>query len=91
MMIRYSCQWLPSSVTSVPLLVQRTKNGIGVKISWRMEGEKSGLAPFLSHRPPRAFFFASALCFSIAHTGLFSGEGLELILRDVNDWRLTLS
>ena len=93
-MISYSCQGLPSSVTSVPLLVQRTKNGIRVKISCMEDGkrEKAVSLLFFPIVPGELSFFASAPRFPLAHTGLFSGEGLELssILRDMNDWRLTL-
>ena len=59
-----------------------------------MEGEKKRYRSFSFPSSPASFlFFASAPCFPLAHTGLFSGEGLELstILRDMNDWRLTLS
>ena len=58
-----------------------------LKLGGGWKERKSGLSPFLSHRSPRAFFFASASCFPLAHTGLLRGEGLELctILRDMND------
>ena len=95
-MIRYSCQDL--SIASLffdfcALTGNEKRMQFDLKIAGGWKERKSGLAPFLSHRPPQAFFFASASCFSLAHTGLLRGEGLELstILRDMNDWRLTLS
>ena len=62
-------------------------NSRTLKLAGGWKERKSGLSPFLSHRSPRAFFFASAPCFPLAHTGLLRGEGLELctILRDMND------
>ena len=81
MMIRYSCQWLPSSVTSVPLLVQRTKNGIGVKISWRMEGEKKRSLSFSFPSSPASFLFLPPPHASHWHTQAYSVErGWSLVL-----------
>lgn len=93
--------WYVLVVNSFPLLwhlchywYNEQRMEFALKLAGGWKERKSGLAPFLSHRPPRAFFFVSAQCFPLAHTGLFRGEGLELSIllavRSTNDWRLTL-
>ena len=62
-------------MTSVPLLVQRTKNGIRVKIRWRMEGEKKRSLSFSFPSFPASFLFCLRLMLS---TGTHRRERLEI-------------
>ena len=56
-------------MTSVPLLVQRTKNGIRVKIRWRMEGEKKRSLSFSFPSFPASFLFCLRLMLSTGTHG----------------------
>ena len=59
-MIRYSCQDL--SIASLfcdfcALTGNEKRMQFALKLAEEWKERKSGLAPFVSHRPPRAFFF----------------------------------
>ena len=83
-MIRYSCQDL--SIASLfcdfcALTGNEKRMQFALKLAEEWKERKSGLAPFLSHRPPRAFFFLPPPHASHWLTQAFSVErGWSLVL-----------